>query len=272
MLKRIGAALAATPLIILASATAGHAVTYQPSPTASSPFALDPNRWVIAHRGGDALYPEEGYRGYNASSLSRFALELDVRQTKDGRWVLLHDATVDRTIRGITGDVSALTLAQFMGGYLRPAPNGAYTTDRPATLGGFMTRYDNGRNIIVLEHKGGSVSALTAYVKARGLNTVRTTMIQSFSFTDAKAFSKSGLTTMLLMGKHWTMPLADVKAAGIKYLGVARDMGSWDVGYLKRQGFTVVAYSVNTKTDLDGQTARGVDGVFSDNPWKITAP
>jgi len=97
-------------------------------------------------------------------------------------------------------------------------------------------------------------------------------MIQSFSFTDAKAFSKSGLTTMLLMGKHWTMPLADVKAAGIKYLGVARDMGSWDVGYLKRQGFTVVAYSVNTKTDLDGQTARGVDGVFSDNPWKITAP
>lgn len=68
---------------------------------------------LVAHRGAARFAPENTLPAIEAA-LDRGArfIELDVRSTKDGVPVLLHDGTVDRTTNG-SGAVSQLTLAEL---------------------------------------------------------------------------------------------------------------------------------------------------------------
>ena len=71
------------------------------------------NIYVAAHRGWCAKYPENTMPAFRAAAeLGVDQLETDVRVTKDGELVLIHDATVDRTTNG-TGRVCDLTLAEL---------------------------------------------------------------------------------------------------------------------------------------------------------------
>ena len=54
--------------------------------------------WVIAHRGFSGKYPENTMISFEkAAELPIDAIELDVHTTRDGRIVVLHDPTLDRT-------------------------------------------------------------------------------------------------------------------------------------------------------------------------------
>lgn len=67
---------------------------------------------IIAHRGRDATTHENTLAAFRHSITQGIPiLETDVRVTKDGELVLLHDETVDRTTDG-RGPVGDLTLAQ----------------------------------------------------------------------------------------------------------------------------------------------------------------
>jgi glycerophosphoryl diester phosphodiesterase len=68
--------------------------------------------WNIGHRGAAGLEPENTLRSFRrAEDEGADALELDLRLTRDGHLVVLHDPTVDRTTNG-TGLVHELTLAE----------------------------------------------------------------------------------------------------------------------------------------------------------------
>ena len=69
---------------------------------------------LVAHRGGAGLKPENTLAAFlDADALWRAdMIELDARATADGKCVVIHDATVDRTTNG-TGPVAALTLAEI---------------------------------------------------------------------------------------------------------------------------------------------------------------
>ena len=71
------------------------------------------NIFVAAHRGWKTKYPENTMIAFRkALELGVDQLETDVRITKDGYLVLIHDATVDRTTNG-TGKVCDLTLQEL---------------------------------------------------------------------------------------------------------------------------------------------------------------
>ncbi len=67
----------------------------------------------MAHRGGAGLAPENTMAAFRPA-VERWAadvLELDVRATRDGRVVVLHDRTVDRTTNG-SGNIESLDWAE----------------------------------------------------------------------------------------------------------------------------------------------------------------
>jgi glycerophosphoryl diester phosphodiesterase len=86
-------------------------------------------RPVIAHRGASAYAPENTLAAFElAVSQGADALELDVRLTRDGAPVIIHDETLDRTTN-LAGPVRARTLAE-----LRQADAGfRFSPDRGAT-------------------------------------------------------------------------------------------------------------------------------------------
>lgn len=71
------------------------------------------NIYVAAHRGWKSKYPENTMEAFDAAlKLGVDQLETDVRITKDGALVLIHDATVDRTTNG-SGKVCELMLTEL---------------------------------------------------------------------------------------------------------------------------------------------------------------
>ncbi len=67
---------------------------------------------VVAHRGNVNEAPENTLAAFEkAIAHGADLIEIDVRETKDGHLVILHDATVDRTTNG-KGPIADMTLAE----------------------------------------------------------------------------------------------------------------------------------------------------------------
>ena len=87
----------------------------------SSLFAQNPlpapkhgNIYVIAHRGAHLEIPENSLAAYQkAIDLDCDFIEIDVRTTKDGGLVSLHNATIDAYVLGGKGKVNDLTLEEI---------------------------------------------------------------------------------------------------------------------------------------------------------------
>lgn len=67
---------------------------------------------IVGHRGLLRQAPENTLAGFAACIHLRFGFELDIRRSKDGVLVLVHDDDVKRTTNG-TGKVSDFTLAEL---------------------------------------------------------------------------------------------------------------------------------------------------------------
>lgn len=68
---------------------------------------------IIAHRGASADAPENTLAAFNeAVGQKADALEIDIRQTKEGTLVVIHDSKVNRTTDG-KGKISAFTLTEL---------------------------------------------------------------------------------------------------------------------------------------------------------------
>ena len=69
---------------------------------------------LVAHRGGAMLAPENTLPAFRSATTEWRAdmLEMDVRLTRDGHVVVIHDASVERTTDG-TGLVADLTLEEI---------------------------------------------------------------------------------------------------------------------------------------------------------------
>lgn len=72
------------------------------------------NTYVIAHRGAHIGIPENSMAAYQkAIDLGCDFVEIDVRKTKDGKLVSVHNSTVDKYVKGVTGKVSDFTLEEL---------------------------------------------------------------------------------------------------------------------------------------------------------------
>ncbi|MBR2756972.1 MAG: glycerophosphodiester phosphodiesterase, partial [Exiguobacterium sp.] len=67
---------------------------------------------IYAHRGYSANYPENTLSAFEAALPYVDGIELDVQLSKDGRLVVIHDETVDRTTNG-TGWVKDMMLQEL---------------------------------------------------------------------------------------------------------------------------------------------------------------
>ncbi len=82
------------------------------APRGRKPYLSLPGPWLVAHRGGSALAPENTLAAFDlAASLGADAIETDVRLTADGAVVVFHDDDTAR-LTGAPGTIEARTLAQ----------------------------------------------------------------------------------------------------------------------------------------------------------------
>lgn len=118
----------------------------------------------IGHRGMSYDAPENSTPAFQLTGSSKAAFwgcETDVRLTKDGIWVCMHDDTIDRTTNG-TGKVSELTLAQIQSYKIDTGNNLSFwdkTTLIVPTLEEYLRVCRNAKVIPVIELKAATKAA-----------------------------------------------------------------------------------------------------------------
>jgi glycerophosphoryl diester phosphodiesterase len=78
-----------------------------------SAIKVNQSTLIIAHRGASDRAPEETMSAFKLAVQDKADyLEMDLRQTKDGKLVLMHDPSLNRTTNG-KGEVSEYSLMQI---------------------------------------------------------------------------------------------------------------------------------------------------------------
>ncbi|MFQ6113109.1 MAG: glycerophosphodiester phosphodiesterase [bacterium] len=124
---------------------------------------------VVGHRGNVKFTPENTIPGFEiAIEYGADLIEMDVRETKDGELVIIHDETVDRTTNG-TGKVSELTLKEIKeldaGSWFSPKFKGV----RIPTLKEALSTI-HGRALPDIDFKAGTPSTLIKILGDEGLS------------------------------------------------------------------------------------------------------
>jgi glycerophosphoryl diester phosphodiesterase len=250
---------------------------------------------VFAHRGSSAALPEHTLAAYlRALEEGADGLECDVRLTRDGHLVCVHDRRLDRTSNG-RGLVSAYTLAELDRldfGSWHESANGDDPPDpdrtRLLTLDRLLTAVRAAdrdvRLLIETKHparQGPEVERkLVALLRQHGLadpapdHRVRVT-VMSFSALAIRRIRALAplLPTVLLLEvlppgllRRGRLPFgAQVAGPGIDLVRARPQL----VPGLRDAGHPVYVWTVNDKADLDLLQGYGVEGIITDRPRLI---
>jgi glycerophosphoryl diester phosphodiesterase len=234
----------------------------------------------IAHRGasGSGHAPENTLAAFErAIQLGVDAVELDVRATRDGVVVAMHDATIDRTTDR-EGPVDEWTYAQLRdasaGGWFGPD----FADERIPTLQEVLDLVRL-RALAVIEIKAGWLAEQVLRV-ASEVDVVDQIVVQSFDPETVRRVNAvdPSVPTALLVGKLPTSPsrmrarrvVGDVLAVGANILNVWQ--GALTPPFfeeMRRRGVTVWTWTVDEEAAMRDVIQMGVQGVTTNYPDRL---
>jgi glycerophosphoryl diester phosphodiesterase len=231
---------------------------------------------VIAHRGASGLAPENTLAAFRlAAEMGAGFVETDLRATRDGEIVALHDASLNRTTsgRGLLADCALRDLRDLdAGSWFDPR----FAAERVPTLDEILDWSRRALLGLFLELKGeptgGFLEALVARL-SRSDSRDRAVVI---SFDSAALEALRGLDRELTTGLLFDRPLADpvraAREAGAQELLPRRQLVSRElIEQAHRSGLQVVTWTVNDLAEMRRLLALGLDGIMTDWPDRLIA-
>lgn len=129
--------------------------------------AASPKVLIVAHRGNHIDHPENSIPAITScADIGADVVEVDLRKTADGRYVLLHDDTVNRTTTG-SGRLADMTLAQTRA--LRLLGPGRSETDLLIPTLEEALDAAKGRVMLNIDLKQGDMREIAAIARDRGV-------------------------------------------------------------------------------------------------------
>jgi len=270
----------------------------QPAP-AHPYFDGPPRPWVIAHQGSERLFPSNTLLAMEGSAaLGVDALEMDIRATRDGVLVVIHDETVDRTTDG-TGVVSDMTFAQ-----LRQLDAGYYWTDdegetypyrgQGITIPSFeevLTAFPDMRLIVeikpqhpaiaqaacqLLRQHGLSEQVLIGSVHDEVLDAFRTACPEAPTSMVESEIRPFWILNTLFLGQLYQAPTGAAaiqvpERASLPVLGEVQVITPRFVRTIHAHNLEIHAWTINETADMERLLATGIDGIITDRPDRLLA-
>ncbi len=125
--------------------------------------------YVVAHRGAHQGIPENSLAAYQkAIDLGADFVEIDVRTTKDGKFVSIHNGTINAYVKGQVGNVHEMTLAELKALDIGERIGPEWKGTRIPSLDEILALC-HGKIGIYLDLKDGPVDSLAAIIRQRGM-------------------------------------------------------------------------------------------------------
>lgn len=178
---------------------------------------------AVGHRGTMKFAPENTLAAFDkAIDMGARAVEMDVRMTADGHFVIMHDARVDRTTNG-SGFVSKMTLAEIKrldaGSWFGPA----FAGEKVPTLREAL-RHLKGRAAVDIDFKAGpddSAQRIAQILDEGGFDdgSLVTVFVRAWHYRKMKP-----LPPRYALRPHYLNPerTAEARSAGVDIIGLRR--------------------------------------------------
>ena len=202
----------------------------------------------IAHRGASFYEPENTLRAFKrAIEMGCDGIELDVRRSKDGKVVVIHDESVDRTTNG-KGKVSEMTLEE-----LKKLDAG------------------KGEKIPLLEEVLQQINSPLYFVeiKEQGYESEVVNVVKNLGKMDEVVFISSNQESLKRVnksgGKHLGLILTSATKAKLEYALPHFSLVNRII-LSQFKGSKVIPWVINDVETLERMIGLGVDGIVTDKP------
>jgi glycerophosphoryl diester phosphodiesterase len=213
----------------------------------------------IGHRGARAYAPENTLTSYRkAIEIGVDAIELDVRKTKDGQIVVIHDADVKRTTNG-EGLVGELTLAQIKG-------FSAEGGEKIPTLREALGFIDKKVKVFIELKETGLEEQVLDIVREQGLE--KNVVVVSFleeALKKTRALDGE-IATGLIYATHKNPVKTALDLRANYLLALYRFVHTANVEKAHQNGLKLVVWTINSPAEVEVYAKKGVDGIASDKP------
>jgi len=219
---------------------------------------------VIGHRGAAASAPENTLEGIRAAALCKADyVELDVRLSRDGELVLMHDESLERTTNG-KGLVEDFSLEELKA-LLVKGPAGSSSEDRRIATLKEAVHLASQHNIgLVVEMKEEGLEALVAEAL-----TIKKSMVTSFYHNSLRELSDiSDLMTGIIIS---SLPINPVQlAVWAKARAIfPKRVNARMIKEAHQQEISVFPWTVNNRDEARWLLRLGADGLVTDDPCMI---
>jgi glycerophosphoryl diester phosphodiesterase len=213
----------------------------------------------IGHRGAKFYEPENTLRSFRkALELGVDAVELDVRRTKDGEVVVIHDAEVDRTTNG-KGLVSELTLEEIK----------KLVTDKGEkipTLEEALDFLDKKVKVLIELKETGIEEDVLNLIREKELekNVILISFLES-ALGKIRALNKD-VETGLIYVRHENPVKAALELKANYLLPLYRFTRAEEIKKAHENGLKIIVWTINDEKEVSVYVKKGVDGITSDKP------
>lgn len=217
----------------------------------------------VGHRGARAYEPENTLRSFKkALEIGVDAVEFDVRETKDKKLIVIHDADVKRTTDG-EGLVSELTLKEIK-------ELSAEKGEKIPTLKEALDFLDRRVKIVIELKESGVEEKVLEAVSKNGLK--KNVIIVSFiedALQKVREMDKE-VETGLIYVKHKNPVTTALKLKASYLLPLYRFTHTANVKKAHENGLKVIVWTINNPEEVKEYAKKGVDGIASDKPDILT--
>jgi glycerophosphoryl diester phosphodiesterase len=269
-------------------------------------FLDHPGPIAFAHRGGAGPWPENSWPAFaHAVALGYRYLETDIRVTRDGTAMILHDPILDR-VSDHTGPLAELTTAEAARirphppaarpATTPPAPSAPATAgqDQPNFSGGepiprldeLLDRWPDARLNLDVKEAAALEPTIAALRRANALGRVCVTSFDDDVAREARRLAGPGLClgagmSAIAAARMWSVlpsRLATRRPRGLVERDVVQVPVSYRsirvcdarfVRYMKAVGLPVHVWTINDEAAMDALLDLGVDGLITDRPESL---
>ncbi|WP_458119300.1 glycerophosphodiester phosphodiesterase [Paenibacillus sp. Z6-24] len=229
-----------------------------------------------AHRGASGYCPENTMAAFRKSlELGATGIETDVQMTRDGRLVLIHDESVQRTT-GQAGEIKDLTYRQIMELDAGSWYSSEFAGERIPTLGQLLDWIEPTGMMLNIELKNnlepyeGMEEKVIAAVRKRGLS--QRVIISSFnhySLVTCKRIAPE-IRTAILYVENLFEPWKYARSIGASALHpYYRFMNDRMVQQASEQGAIYNPFTVNDPSEMRELIRMGASGIITDYPDRL---
>jgi glycerophosphoryl diester phosphodiesterase len=203
-------------------------------------------------------------------------VEVDVRMSKDGVPVIMHDGTLERTTNG-KGLVSEMTLAQLKvldaGSWMSPK----YAGERVPTLAEAVQTTKKNRGSLLLDLKGEGMGGAVAQVLRDSNLHSSNVLIGAWTGAQVSDFLHHLPQAQILMSteegfNQWESDFfAKQIARGFAGFEIAANWSPAFVAAAHARGMPVYAFTINDENAMRELIEMGIDGIETDNPSLLLA-